>query len=749
MKLIRFCDTCIKIGFYLLFSLVPLLLTPWNYELFEYNKMMMVYGITVVVATAWLVKMIRQREIRLQSTPLDIPILLFAGSQLVSTLFSIDPHVSWLGYYSRFNGGMWSVISYVLLYYAFINNADLFIHKEEIQDTALAQAKSAKNKLKQKHVPALHLAAVPTLLKAATVTAALVAFYGILERLGIDKHLWVQDVQNRVFSTLGQPNWLAAYLIALVPVTFALGLVRIQQDKTTGTRWFLMAAYAVLPLLLFTVLLFTRSRSGLLGFIVADVIFWCLTLIPGTGAKTLESLKRLPQVKPVAVLHLLFALIVFANGTGTPAIDRFVTLGGWKNAVRTLTTKQQAVPAEATPSAVTGPALEVGGTESGVIRKYVWQAAINAWASTVKTKLIGTGTETFAFAFYQYRPAGHNQTSEWDFLYNKAHNEYLNYLATTGTLGLGSYLLLLVSYIWWFTKIVRKQLAQNKNTAAVHDDTAFTLQAALFAGWFSVLITNFFGFSVVVTQILLFLLPAISISLAAQERRIIVKALNIPGWLIWVCCIGSISLLMRIGAFWYADTLYAKGYRLVRSGSFGQAIPAFVQAISLNKNEPAYHDELGSAYATLAVAAFEGSNATQAAQLAALSVGESVTAINTSPKNVNFYKTRTKIYYTLSSLEPTFNAKAVETLKYAISLSPNDPKIYYNLAILVGREGDSLQAIANLQKAKSLKPGYRDAYYALWVFYTEIKKPAEAKAIMQEYLTNIDPNDKDFSEKVK
>jgi len=749
MKLISLCNTCIKIGFYLLFSLVPLLLTPWNYELFEYNKMMMVYGITVIVATGWLVKMIRQREIRLHRTPLDIPILLFAASQLVSTLFSIDPHVSWLGYYSRFNGGLWSVISYVLLYYAFINNADLFIHEEEIRDTAPINAKSAKNKLKQKPAIVLRLTSVPTILKAAVVTAALVAFYGVLERLGIDKHLWVQDVQNRVFSTLGQPNWLAAYLIAFIPVTWALGLIRMQQDKAIGTRWFFISAYAVLPTLLFTVLLFTRSRSGLLGFIIADAVFWCLTLIPGTGVKTFEHLKRLPEVKPVAVLHLLFALIVFVNGTGTPAIDRFVTFTGWKNAVRTLTAKQQAAPAEATPSAVTGPALEVGGTESGVIRKYVWQAAINAWASTGKTKLIGTGTETFAFAFYQYRPVGHNQTSEWDFLYNKAHNEYLNYLATTGAFGLGSYLLLLASYIWWFITIVRKQLAQNKNATASHDAATFILHAALFAGWFSVLITNFFGFSVVVMQLVLFLFPAFSIALSARELRTNVKSMNLPAWSIWILCIGSISLLMRIGAFWYADTLYAKGYRLVRSGSFGQAIPAFVQAISLNKNEPAYHDELGSAYATLAVAAFEGSNATQAAQLAALSVGESVTAINTSPKNVNFYKTRTKIYYTLSSLEPTFNAKAIETLEYAVSLSPNDPKIYYNLAILLGREGNSAQAIVNLQKAKSLKPGYRDAYYALWVFYTETKKPAEANAILEEYLKTVDPNDKDFMEKLK
>jgi O-antigen ligase len=60
--------------------------------------------------------------------------------------------------------------------------------------------------------------------------------------------------------------------------------------------------------------------------------------------------------------------------------------------------------------------------------------------------LFGTGVETFAFAYYTYRPAQHNMTSEWDYLYNKAHNEYLNYLATIGILGLGSYLLMIRSF---------------------------------------------------------------------------------------------------------------------------------------------------------------------------------------------------------------------------------------------------------------------------------------------------------------
>jgi Flp pilus assembly protein TadD len=107
------------------------------------------------------------------------------------------------------------------------------------------------------------------------------------------------------------------------------------------------------------------------------------------------------------------------------------------------------------------------------------------------------------------------------------------------------------------------------------------------------------------------------------------------------------------------------------------------------------------------------------------------------------------VYYTISSLEASFNGKAIETLRQALPLSPNDPKIYYNLAILLGREGKNDEAIQALLKAKELKPNYRDSYYALWVFYTEDKKPAEARAILEEYLTKVDPNDADFKEKLQ
>src|SRR3990172_3197728 len=122
MNVSGWCTKIIRYSFYLLFILVPLVLTPWNYELFEYNKMMITYALTALIAGTWVIKMVSDREIRIARTPLDIPIALFVVSQLVSTLFSMDRHVSWFGYYSRFNGGILSVVSYVILFYAFVTN---------------------------------------------------------------------------------------------------------------------------------------------------------------------------------------------------------------------------------------------------------------------------------------------------------------------------------------------------------------------------------------------------------------------------------------------------------------------------------------------------------------------------------------------------------------------------------------------------------------------------------------------------
>ena len=48
-----------------------------------------------------------------------------------------------------------------------------------------------------------------------------------------------------------------------------------------------------------------------------------------------------------------------------------------------------------------GPALESGGTESGQIRTIVWKGALEIFKHY---PLLGTGPETFAFAYPMFMP---------------------------------------------------------------------------------------------------------------------------------------------------------------------------------------------------------------------------------------------------------------------------------------------------------------------------------------------------------
>jgi putative inorganic carbon (hco3(-)) transporter len=700
-------------SFFLLFILVPLFLTPWNYELFEFNKMIVTYALTIIIFSAWLVKMSVRRTISIRRTPLDIPIIVFVVSQLISALFSMDPHVSWFGYYSRFNGGMLSIFTYVLLYYAFLSN---YSNEEDNSQ------------------PAITKTSLTHLLMTIVGTAIIVCIYGILQRMGIDKSLWVQDVQNRIFSTLGQPNWLAAYLAALIPLSLAF-TVESQKNEKPFTFSPAYIVWLTLSAMFFITLLFTKSRSGVLALGVSILIFIVLLLF--------KTAQKHVVIKSLSVPILLFFIIASVVKTSIPTYDKYFTIEGLKTVI---SRSDQTTPTQQTEPQ-TSTMMESGGTESGTIRKYVWEAAITAWKSSQKAFFIGTGTETFAFAFFRHKGIQHNLTSEWDFLYNKAHNEYLNYLTTTGLLGLVAYVSFLVTFSVWF-KVKTLPIFSKYQQKDIN-----TVDIALFAGWCSILITNFFGFSVVIMQLFLFLFPAFVFAYTQKNTRTIYKemkhlpngvsaGLSFVGLFVALICLGYISV------YWIADTYFAQGQRQSRQGQLGEAYRSLSQALLLRPSEPLYYDELGVTLSSLSVAAMEAGDATTASSLAQQSLLASDKALAISPNNVNFWKSRTKIYFGFADVTEEFVRAAIESLEKALSLSPSDPKITYNLAVLYGRIGLNDKSIELLKETIRLKPNYRDAYFALYIFYQEIKQPALARSILEEYLSKVDPNDKDFKDRL-
>ena len=742
MKISKFAHYLIRILFYSLFFLIPFVLTPVNYELFEYNKMITVYLFTVLITGIWLIRIIIAKQFIVRRTPLDIPIFLFFLSQVVSTYLSIDRHVSIWGYYSRFNGGLLSTVSYILLFYAFVTN----FPKEK----------------------------VPNLIKIILSSGVLLAIYGVLEHFGysvsclvitgqFNTDCWVQDVQNRVFATLGQPNWFAAYITILIPIMIGTYLIsKIQTENTKGSEKLSGGnfLFAFLSYILYSAVIFTKSRSGFLAFWLVIAISYLI----------LFYANRKLLLKSLLMLTVSFIVITFLFGAPFQPIGKYTLPEIFKSK------NQQIVKPATTQDSI----IDTGVTESGEIRKIVWKGAIEIFKNY---PLFGTGVETFAFAYYKFRPIAHNMTSEWDFLYNKAHNEYLNFAATSGIFGLGSYLFIIGIFIWWSINKLRNSnfelriSKRTKNENYPNNSYATSLNQwiilfGLFIGWLSILITNFFGFSVVVTQLFFYLIPAFSFvivnsdssrNMVPQEKdRLPGSAANLPDktfynsilrYVLFVfAMLSMVYFILNLARIWYADYIFTKGYHLAKTQEETLAYEYLKEAILFNQNEPLYYDEFSYPVAQLAVVLNDEKQSSLSSQLRDTAIFATNQAVLISPANVNFWKTRTRVFYALSQIDEKYINDAFEALSKARDLSPTDPKIYYNMALIFDKLDKKKEAYEYLEKTVSLKPNYKDAYLALALFYERDKNMDKAKEALNFIINHIDPNDavaKQQLEKVK
>lgn len=685
--------------------------------------MWLTFGITWVIVAAWFSKMIAQKRFFIQKTPLDIPIALFLLAHIISTILSIDQHISFWGYYSRFNGGLYSILTYIFLYYAFVSNF-LSEHEEKIHPV------------------------VKRSLWVSIIAGAIVALWGFPSHFGYDPtclifrgtfdvSCWTEAFQPkvRIFSTLGQPNWMAAYLAILLPLTLAFGITQLTalfkpKEKSYELRIMnygknntiiLASLFLLLTSLFYIDILYTRSQSGFFGTVVAVAVFM---LFYCWIEKVKGNIKN--ALKIIVSIVAIFAVLTFFIGQPIAQLDRFTFLEIQKN----LMSKQVAMnTSQKKPVPQSGTALEggTGGTNSGTIRQNVWQGALDAWKAN---PLFGTGVETFAFAYYTYRPAAHNMTSEWDYLYNKAHNEYLNYLATTGIFGLGSYLLMIGVFLWITTKYLLQKQMENGKWQMVN--------LALLAGYISLLVSNFFGFSVVILNIYLFMIPAFvfiagnflipgkslfSSFTKTSSETMIKKSIeiNAPQWIgigiIWCIALFQIWILLQ---FWYADQAFALAQNYNRIGQYNEGAKKIREAITLRGDEPTFAEELATSNANIALALVNQKQNDVASQFANEAIQTSTQLTTDYQNNINFLKSQVRVYYTLSQLDPAYLKNALTTMQRIQLLAPTDAKVAYNLGVLYGQNGQTQKGIDILEQTIKLKPDYRDAYFALGLFYRDL-----------------------------
>lgn len=681
-------STFIPTYFYALFFFVPIILFPRTSELFEFNKIVCVYVITALIVASWALKMIFEKKFIFRRTALDFPILLLLAALFLSTVTSVDTRSSIFGYYSRFNGGLISAISYSILYWAYVT----------------------------------HMDSIKTLKSIYFITASvlLVSIYGILQHFGVDKDVWVQDVQSRVFSTLGQPNWLAAFLTGVIPITWAFAINNFKY-KLLNFKKDLLFLWLALSSIFFLVLLYSGSRSGLLGFAVADIIFWGVAFYSYIHTPSVK--KRV--LKTLVATHIIFVIIALLNGTQfTPGISNLL--------------KRDSNGIATEPDIITGTSLETGGTESGYIRQIVWKGAVNLWK---QYPILGTGVETFAYSYYKVRPVEHNLVSEWQYLYNKAHNEYLNYAATTGTVGLTAYFTLVITMVFVLLKkggIITKFTNKSPSSSK-------TLNIAILSGFASILVTNFFGFSVVIISLLFYLFPAMTITInesGITNYELKVKSFSISqkiGALLTV--ILTSYFLILISKYWYADVLYARGKLEQDAGNYAVAQQLLEKAVDLSSKEAFYWEELSQSTTQIALALFEEEKTDLANSYARQAVSQSERSVELSPANVNLKRTMASMYIRLSSIDLNYLIYARNTLIAASIQAPTDAQLLYNLGLAYIRTGEADKALNTFYKTIEMKPDYRNARIAAAIVLADLGDIESARAQLEYILTNINPDD--------
>ncbi len=419
-----------------------------------------------------------------------------------------------------------------------------------------------------------------------------------------------------------------------------------------------MAASAIL---IFWALVLTNSRSGLLGMAASLTILAILL-----GIKNLRA-----NLKLLLILFAVFAIISFsfANLITSRIKDTL------QNAPRQEQAEKDNSNSQSSPTS--------GGTESGQIRLIVWQGALEVFK---KWPALGPGPETFVNTYYLYRPSAQNQTSEWEFFYNKAHNEFLNYLATSGIIGL-------LGFVTLCTSIVISALKFNKA-----DKFARNFQRATVVAVVGYLVTIFFGFSTVANQTTLFLAGALAITLGGQGKikNFGLKYLDIPA-----CKSAQIALILitftytltLVGRIYFADSLTSRAQNLEGT----RALLALRNAITASPIQNPY-----------LLADFAYNTATYA---------------NTQQNREN---------------KDVLIREVKKTANTVLTLAPNNflttQKIAKSYILIIEDEEAAHQARSLALKLPELAPTYPPAYLVSAQIYVALEEKGEARRFAQKSL---------------
>ena len=382
-RLGAFAANIVESSWLVALAIVPSFLNLYSERTFEEDKVLLLRSLAILMTAGIVVSIAEAGRGALTWSgrpvwrlPLVVPVLALAGVQLISTLASIAPRDSFWGAYVR-NHGTYTWLAYVMIFLA---------------GPLVCRGPQRIVRV----VDAMLIGSVPP------------SLYGVLQHFGIDLIRWTGDqMTERVNSTLGNPIFLGALIIMVVPLTLArlvgaCAAAGATIRSTPGPNRIIalarVAPYFALLSLQLLAILYTKSRGPVVGLAFGLTYFIVLA----------AALRRVRW--PVFALAALLALAVLGQRFDTPLRSGIESLGRL------------------------GDLFDLQRS-TGKSRTLLWEGATELVGENPMRTMIGFGPETLRVAFYHVYPAELLHYEQRDATPDRAHNEILDVLVMTGVLG--------------------------------------------------------------------------------------------------------------------------------------------------------------------------------------------------------------------------------------------------------------------------------------------------------------------------
>jgi tetratricopeptide (TPR) repeat protein len=370
-KIIYFCSQVQRYGIYSLVFFVPIYFAWFqeNYTVFDLNKSAALHLLLSAIIICWLIELTLSKTFNWGGNKF----LGLLGSSLgivflVSTFFSLNPFISLFGSYER-QQGLYNLWSYLLVFFFVL----III----------------TNKRYLEH-----------LIISLLVGSSIVCLYGLIQSLDLDFLSWGESGVQRIFSTFGQPNFLAHYLIVVLPFTvYALFFL--------SKNVYLRILYILLTSVQGACLVFTLSRGAWIsvGASLFLLMLWSL----------FRKNKKIITWLVFAVTTLLFIISVF-TGTRQAILNHL-----YKSDLRSFQRLVSVLDFE---------------NGSNKIRLFYWKAAFHTFKTApLERQVFGYGPDVLPDVFVgMYQPEWANYERMNSFP-DRAHNFVLDILLQFGVIG--------------------------------------------------------------------------------------------------------------------------------------------------------------------------------------------------------------------------------------------------------------------------------------------------------------------------